>query len=268
MGKVPENELKRKIHFSHTYRHLKVDVVTQTLYLVLFVLPCFILFLFFYTWITKWSSILIRNLLLVVIPPEQLWISFSEFLPYFGGVYFVCLPTAIPSVYFILVNLVVALILLWICCSGNRLGHPLSIFFTIAIMILIIACVFFLFASTYFPYTASIYSELYVKQQVGIWLSFIIIIGIVTGFLGIGGVVRRIITFVVTMLYSFVFGIIRYLVFMYIVSNVSSLYMASLFFSLGPFFDFLYLVYFYGIYVDKMINVYDSEKGRWMWLWS
>jgi hypothetical protein len=128
--------------------------------------------------------------------------------------------------------------------------------------------VFFFFGTSLFPYSATVYSELYVKQQVGIWLCFLLISGLVTALLGTGNVFLRIVTLVGIMAYSFVFGFVRYFVFMYIVSNVSVLYMAALFFALGPFFDFMYLVFIYGMYVEKIIDVYDSDKGRDVWQWS
>jgi hypothetical protein len=44
--------------------------------------------------------------------------------------------------------------------------------------------------------------------------------------------------------------------------------MALMFFSFGPFFDFLYLVYIYGLYVEKVISVSESQEGKGVWEWS
>ncbi|HEX3022795.1 MAG TPA: hypothetical protein VHP81_10430 [Lachnospiraceae bacterium] len=44
--------------------------------------------------------------------------------------------------------------------------------------------------------------------------------------------------------------------------------MAVLFFIFGPLFDFLYFVFFYGIYIDRSIKHYDSKKGREQWGWA
>jgi hypothetical protein len=194
--------------------------------------------------------------------------GYDQFMPFFGGVFYIHLPGAQPDLKFILINIVVTILLLWFFFSGKRFGHPVSIYFGVALFIHLVSCVFFFFGTSLFPYSATVYSELYVKQQVGIWLCFLLISGLVTALLGTGNVFLRIGTLVGIMAYSFVFGFVRYFVFMYIVSNVSVLYMAALFFALGPFFDFMYLVFIYGMYVEKIIDVYDSDKGRDVWQWS
>ncbi len=40
------------------------------------------------------------------------------------------------------------------------------------------------------------------------------------------------------------------------------------YFIIGPMFDFLYLVMIYAVFVDRMIGVYDSRKGKEVWKWS
>ena len=44
--------------------------------------------------------------------------------------------------------------------------------------------------------------------------------------------------------------------------------MALMFFVFGPFFDFLYLVGIYSIFINKMIELYESQAGKDEWLWS
>ena len=110
--------------------------------------------------------------------------------------------------------------------------------------------------------------ELYTKQEVSIWISFVVILGLLTGVLGVQGIKRKILTMMGVMSYSFIFGVVRYIFFMYVIYRFSILYMALQFFALGPFFDFLYFVYFYGIYVDKCIRYYDSDVGSEMWKWA
>ena len=74
--------------------------------------------------------------------------------------------------------------------------------------------------------------------------------------------------FIGTILYSLVFGIIRYILFLYVLQRFSVLYMALMFFVFGPFFDFLYLVGIYSIFINKMIELYESQAGKDEWLWS
>lgn len=263
-----ENKLKNHIHLARVYRRLKVDRVTQNIYLFLWVLPCLLLLLFSCTQISLWVTVAVEYLLKGFVPQEAIGRGYSEFLPYFGGVYFIQLPDAYPNVMFIAVNIIVATILLWICFTGERAGHPLSIYCAIGLFVHLVSCVVFFFATDYFSWSVNDYSELYMKQQIGIWILFLLVSGLITAFLGIGNIFRRILAFLVIMAYSFIFGTLRYLIFMYIVSEISMLYMAVLFFILGPFFDFLYLVFIYGLYVERIVESSHADEGMEAWQWS
>ncbi|KJS21708.1 MAG: hypothetical protein VR72_09465 [Clostridiaceae bacterium BRH_c20a] len=261
---------KMQIYFSRSYRHLKPDSKERLFLLLGCVLPCVVFFLFFYTKISYLLAVWVKEALTVTIPESSLRIAYAEFLPFFGGVYYVQIPSTMPSFQEITLNLAVTLILLFICFLPSRNskgGTPLFIYFAIILLTHLIAIIFFMFAQDFYPYSATHYSELYIKQQVGIWLSFLVLSGLIMGILGYGGITGRLIAFWGTMTYSFVFGCVRYLASMFIISKVSSLYMAILFFSLGPLFDFLYLVCFYSIYINAQINRFDQGERRLKWLW-
>ena len=261
---------KTQIYFSRTYRRLQPDSKERLLFLLGCFLPCLTLFLLFYTKITHFLAVWVNEALTAVIPKSSLSIAYGEFIPLFGGVYFVQIPSPQPSFQEVTVNLAVTLLLLVICFFPSRKtkgGTPLSIFFAIVLFTHLIAVIYFMFAMDFFPYSATEYSELYIKQQVGIWLFFLILLSLITGVLGFGSIASRLAVFFGTMVYSFVFGFVRYLASMFILSKVSSLYMATLFFSLGPLFDFLYLVCFYSIYIDAQVKRYGQGEGRVNWHW-
>lgn len=268
--RAQNEEQKAHIYFSRQYRRLKPDSKERFIFLLGFVLPCVITFLLFYTELTYMLAVWVKDALAVTIPASSLGISYGEFLPIFGGIYYVSLPTTLPTLQEIMINLSATLILLLICLFPSRKskgGKPLSIFFAIVLLIHLIAVIFFMFAKDFYPYTATDYSELYIKQQMGIWLSFLVLSGIITGILGYGSVLSRLIAFVGTMAYSFIFGWVRCLASMFVITKLSSLYMATLFFSLGPLFDFLYLVCFYSIFINAQINRFDQGEGRMKWHW-
>jgi hypothetical protein len=58
----------------------------------------------------------------------------------------------------------------------------------IGLLIHLVSCIFFLVMPEYFPYTITRYSELYMKQQVGIWLSFLVLAGLVSGWISRSGI--------------------------------------------------------------------------------
>lgn len=259
---------KEKIYLSRTYRHLKVNKAESILFLTLLVLPCLIALLLGYGKVTQWVSELTAAALQQILPSLSTGFQQHIFIPGMAKIQTVTVPTTVPDVSFILVNIVITLGIIVTAMSGKRKTKPISIYLAIMLFIHLVNCVFFLFAGEAFPYSAMDYSELYMKQQVGIWICFLIIIGLVTGILGTGGLWLRIVTFAGVMLYSFVFGLLRYILFLYIIFRFSMLYMAVFFFALGPFFDFLYLVSIYGFYLNKLTDMYTSGKRKEEWIWS
>lgn len=261
---------KTQIYFARTYRHLKPNNKERWLFLLGCVLPCIVLVLFFYTKISYVLSVWAKQALTAVIPESFLGITFGEFLPVFGGVYYLQIPSTMPSFQEVSLNLAVTLLLLYICLlpiKNSKGGTPISIYFSMILLTHLVASIYFLFAKDFFPYSATEFSGLYIKQQVGIWISFLVLSGLITGILGYGSFIGRLATFFGTMLYSFVFGCVRYLTFLFIITKASSLYMATLFFTLGPLFDFLYLVSFYGVYINSQIKRFNQGEGRLKWHW-
>lgn len=122
-------KLKKKIYLSRTYRRLKVDRVSQNLYLFLWVIPCLFVFLYAYSKITFYLTDLAYLSLSSYLDINVMGKELSNFLPYFGGIYYLTIPDALPDNKFIAVNMMIALSILFICVSGNRSGHPVSIFF-------------------------------------------------------------------------------------------------------------------------------------------
>lgn len=257
---------KKQIYFARTYRHLHMNPKTCILFMLGFLLPSMILLLIFYDELTY----IVCNVAARVIHEasgEVASISSDVFLPGLGPVYFLTLPTtALPSYEMILCNLGVSLMVLWFLSSGPRKGRPVVIYLSITLMIHIISCVFFLLGRNLFPYTLTDYSELYIKQQVGIWVTFLLLIGLLMGILSHGTIVHRVVTVVGVMIYSLVFALVRYVLFLYVLTEFSVLYMPLMFFALGPFFDFSYFVAIYAISTNGMIRLYNSKrKGDWMW---
>ena len=261
---------KSQIYLSRPYRRLKTKRRDRWRLFIGFLLPCLILFLFFYTQLTYKIAIWGEQILSPLIPESSLSIAYGKFLPFFGGIYYLQIPNTLPSLQEIIINILLTLLLLLISFLSLRKrkgGTPLTIYFSIILLIHLVSSLYFAFATELFPYSATQYSELYIKQQVGIWLSFLVLTGLLFGILGYGSALSRTIAFLGTMTYSLFFGFVRYLTFLLIVSKGSSLYMATLFFSLGPLFDFLYLVSFYGIYINLQIKSYNQGEGRLKWHW-
>lgn len=255
---------KKQIYYARTYRHWRMGRLTTALYLLLFVLPCVVLLFFTYDELTY---IMCRGAEWVLEKAGYAveWES-SIFLPHLGSIYSLTLPTKLPSYGLILANLAVCLALIWALTSLPRGMRPISIYLSIVLFTHVISCAFFLLGRDIFPYSVADFSDLYIKQQIGIWLTFLILMGLIMGFLASGGVVRRILTVLAVMLYSFAFGFVRYTLFLWILAEFSMLYMPLMFFVLGPFFDFLYFVAIYAMSTNRMIHNFEtSRRGEWEW---
>ena len=265
MSKPHPSEEKKKIYFARTYRHLKFNRLGSLLFLLLFILPATILLFLFYDELTQLMCFVAAWVIRTAGGPEIETAS-GTFIPWLGQVSYLILPTTLPGYGLILGNLGISLILVWLFAAGPQKGRPAAIYLSIMLLVHIMACVFFLFGREWFPYSLADYSDLYIKQQVGIWITFLVLMGLVMGILGRGSIFRRILTVVLLMAYSFLFGLVRYTLFLGILYYFSVLYMPIMFFALGPLFDFLYFVAIYSISTNKMIRKYDSKrKGEWKW---
>ena len=256
---------KKQIYFARTYRHLRMNRLETILFLVLLVVPALIVLLFFYDELAFAMSNF-AGYAFKAAGLSEVQMASSTFIPGLGPSYYLKIPNVQPGYGLILGNLAAALFLVWLFSTGLRKGKPVSVYLSIVFLIHIMTCVFFLLGRDLFPYTASDYADLYVKQEIGIWITFLVLIGLVMGILGRGGILRRMLTVVCLMAYSFLFGAARYIVFLWVLSKFSVLYMPLMFFALGPFFDFLYFVAIYAVCTNSMIRMYDSKrKGDWTW---
>lgn len=264
---MKEKQIKAKMFYARSYRHLSPDYKMMAFYYLFCLLPCIIIYLFSYSKITLLLSKWVVGILSDIVPEVEVGISKGDFLYYFGEVHFVTLPSKLPSFTFIIINLIITMILLLVFSVVKDGAKPVAIYATIALLVHLVSCSFFLFLKDRFPYSLAQYSELYMQQQVGIWLSFFVIAGLVSGFIRHSGISKYLMLFMV-IAYSFLFGCLRYIVFLVFLLKASSLYMAMLFFSFGPFFDFLYLVCIYSIYINNLTFKFHDKEGGAEWHWA
>ncbi len=262
-----KEDMKKDIFYARTYRHLEINLWRSMLYSLFIVVPSVLLFIINIENITQIMSEIVVFVFGKTAPGISLYIREDAF-SILATMKFIEFPTVYPEAGATLLNFLIALTIIIFCNTGRRKGKPVPIYITIMAMIHIINCVYFIFATNYFPYTTFEYSNLYIKQQLGIWLAFIVMVGMVTALQGKIGFGYRLLMYVAVMSYSFIFGTIRYILFLYVIEEFSILYMAVMFFVLGPFFDFLYLVWIYGIFMNKVIQLHETTKGKGMWKWS
>ena len=260
------SDVKKNIYLARTYRYLNTNVKKNTLYVLLMVIPSLILLIANIENLTDLIARMGSSVLSAIGLINVFEIKQSDF-SILGRMEYLEIPTVYPDIPFSFWNIVVIFIGLLFLGMGRRKGKPIAIYLMMDMIVHLVNCVYFVFAEEYFPFSAADFSEMYMKQQIAIWIAFIVLTALVTSFVGNKGYIYRIMTFVGTMTYSLIYGIVRYIVFLYVLMRFSILYMALMFFVLGPLFDFLYLVAFYSIFVNRMVKVYDSIEGRGEWKW-
>jgi len=267
MEQTPITE-KTRIFYSRTYRRLSFSGKAGLIYLLLLILPAMAVILAGYGRFTGLVSAVSLEVLNQALPALEAGSKPVAIMPWVEPMTMVTLETVLPSRQFLVLNLVAAaggLAVLWGFPWRSR---PLSIFLSIQILIHSISCLYFYLTPGTYPYSASDYSELYLRQQLGVLLFFLLLSGFLTLFPEPGTMLLRLGTVALILGYALVFGTVRYVVFLYILGRFSVLYMPAMFFTLGPVLDYLYLVALYGFYLYRLIKKNESPQGKRRWVWS
>jgi len=140
--------------------------------------------------------------------------------------------------------------------AKNWLGNPDIALYSVIVIII----------WRHLGYSMVIYLDLYMKTVVCIWLiiPYILLIGFIPlpiNFLQKLGII------LLTVTYSIIFGLLRYIVYIYILREFSYLFMAIIFFMFGPFFDFVYVVGFYSVFVSNLAVKIKGDETKWGWLY-
>jgi len=260
---VPDG--KTHIFYSRDYRYLEKPKPRSLYFLCFCVLPILCAFIFFYPQLTRFLSIWGASILRATTnsPVEILSV---RFIPGLGEASFIALDTTLPSFTNSLINAIVAVFFILLTSQINRNNRPLMIYLSMGLFVHLISALFFLFFPERFPYTISDYSRLYVLQQIGTWMTITVITGLATDLiLPSGG--YKYATFFVTLVFSFVFGCVRYVIYLYLLYRFSILYMAALFFIFGVLYDFLGMIAIYALFVRAVSYRMGSASGKGAWQW-
>jgi len=170
-----------------------------------------------------------------------------------------------PGPLFSVIVCVVSIITVFFLFYWERLWRPLAIWLGYVSLINTISAAFFILWPHLFPYLIVDFSSLYVHTELGIWIFIPIILGLALHHLPSNTGEKFFLTFFI-LIYSIIFGTIRYILFLYILYKGSFIFMAALYFAFGPFFDFIYIVGFYSIYVSKLAIAHKFSLVKWRWL--
>ena len=257
---------KKTIYYSRTYRKIHTNFLHASLYLFFVVLPVLVILLLNLDTITYMLSELAQKILSAALPEKTFEIMESNFVP-FGSTYCISFDSRFPSGLELMINLAVVSVIIAILILSSMRGKPLTVYLLFSFMVHIVSCVYFIFERDSFVYTATEFSDIFIKQQISIWILFVVMMGIITAFVGSKGLLSKFTAFFALLIYSGMFGTVRYIIYMFILARFSILYMADMYFVVGPIFDFLYLVGIYAVFTDRMQKRLDSPAGEEEWQW-
>lgn len=254
--------LKKSIAYSRDYRKLKT---CYPLFLIIIVVSV-TFYLFNYDKITHFVCYYALNILKAITGKNGDILS-SPYIPCFGPIYYIKFTGNAPSFTMSLISLFITMLAIVFAAQVKNNNKPLMIFITIGLLVQFISSVYFIFLPNYFPYNLTDYSILYIKQQAALWIIIPVVFYIGIS-LSNSMVISKIISLFVLILVCFIYGVVRYIVYMAILSCFSYLFMASLFFTFGVLFDFLQMVAIYSVFQESASYKFGAQKGNYLWSWS
>ena len=177
------------------------------------------------------------------------------------------MPIRFPGPGLALINFIVCVGIVIFLPRIKKMPRPIMVWSGFVAVINAIAAAYFILWPYLFPYDVAQFSLLYLGTELGIWLMIPIILAAAVAPLP-APIMEKAAVILLTLIYSVVFGIVRYVVFLFLLYKASVLYMAVMFFSFGPLFDFVYIVGFYAYY-GKIISLrLKNDEEAWQWLYS
>ncbi len=259
-------EKKNVIYYSRDYRHLDVSAFWYIIQFVFILIPVVWLYLRSYSrisyFVADFSADMIHK-----ITGNTTSILDTGYFKYFGGVSYVDMAGKHPSFTLSFFSLLISLFLIIVFSLQQNNRKPLMIFITIGLYIHACSSAYFLVFGYKFPYNIDSYSVLYMKQQIVVWLMIMIVYWISTSLIT-KMVVYRLLSFIALIITLFIFGIVRYILYMIILAKCSYLFMASLYFTFGVLFDFMVMVGVFAIFIRQASRKYNNKNGGGMWKWS
>jgi hypothetical protein len=252
---------KAIIYYHRAYRKITGSGWIFLVQLLAVTLPISFLILIGYPFITKQMSLVSLAILSPYYEHGALKIIEDVFL--LGNVSLIDIDGTYPSALMSLINFLVSLSLILFLPFVKK-GKNIAIYFVFLAAINLCSALFFTLSPYEFPYTGAEFSKFYLQSEISMWLFIPFILGMAVTLLPTPISLRLILIFS-AIIYSIVFGTLRYIIFLFIISKCSVIYMALLFFAFGPLIDFVYIVGIYSFYNNRLASNLKSSNSIWKW---
>ncbi|MBD3168319.1 MAG: hypothetical protein GF307_02470 [candidate division Zixibacteria bacterium] len=254
---------KDKIYFHRAYRIIpRKNLVNYLWSAVALVIVPEIIIILFYSELTHIISRLTSYVLSFSISSDFIEMLAKPYL--YEDIFIVVVPGRYPSLELSIVVAIISSIVLTLILMAKKYLDPMSIWMMLLSFVNLVSSIFFIFFADYFPYGVEVFSDLYMKTQVAMWLVIPVIITLSiiafpTSFFG------KLFLVIFTMGYSIAFTAARYILFLFLLRETTYVFMAIMFFIFGPFIDFLALVGFYSFYIYLVEKRTSKDLSVWRW---
>jgi hypothetical protein len=156
----------------------------------------------------------------------------------------------------------------WLLLSAApRLSLPIALSLKVLCVINLIGCLYFFLWGNRFPYDFNDFSNLYLTAEIGMWIALPLML--IFALLPVPVALwTKALLLLGTVAYTYVFGIFRYAICLYILARFSYIWMALLYFGVVVFFDFACMIAFYSYYISLAAPRMVRKRGIWRWLYS
>ncbi len=257
----PATDEKSVILHHRAYRIISLTDSYIILKFLLLTIPLIIAVFFLFPKLTLLMNNFARYFLTSSFPYGSVELFVKPYMK--GEIHLLHFPVKYASPFFSFLVFLFSLLSIYFL-SWLKIPKPLMLWIMSISVINLLSAVFFILAPSAFPYNIKMFSELYVTTEINIWMLIPLVTGMVLLPLPAGSFSKFMIS-VTTLLYSVVFGIIRYTLFLIILEKFSLLFMTVLFFVFGPLMDFFYIVGIYSLYVSRLSKKIGKDVTAWSW---
>lgn len=257
---------KKVIYYNREYRYIKRNPIGAVFFFLMAVFPFEYILIHNYSGYTKTISEFTGRILEKFFHIDA-GIGSENFISLGEPIYYVDVQGRNPDFTFCFVMLLVTLAVIVVTVQKFKDNKPFMIYLTMLSVVLIISIVYFVFKADDFPYTLGYYADCYLSQEIVVLGMIAVILGFAISILpNVYGF--DLLAFWVTMTYGVIYSTVRYIVYIVFLYWATNLFMAPLYFMMGIFLDFLYVVAIYAIFAKKVSDRYNTGKEQSRWMWS
>ena len=217
---------KSQIYFHRAHRKISFSWKTLFVEFFLFIPFCWMLVLIAYPSITRLASqfLIDRS----IRPHTASTPVLTERAFVLGSITTPQIPGRYPTPQLTFAVFIVSLLLILVA-TRIRIPRPLATWIVFVCLVNITSVMFFTFFPAYFPYTIHHFSELFMRTEISIWLFIPVIMG--ASLLPLpSSKTSKFMAILFSLLYAVIFGVVRYVLFVEILTRFSYIFMAVLFF--------------------------------------